>query len=108
MGKREVDIIDLFSYSACTGIQEVALLRSKLESLHLDATDRKDQQLTDQLKICCGMCQLAYHKLGEEQCRYEENLEQLKVQKEQLHQMLKDVTEQGTVTIIIIAGKYSG
>ena len=76
------------------------MLRSKLESLHLEvteATDRKDQQLTDQLKICCDMCQLAYHKLGEEQRRYEEDCEQLKLQKEQLHQMLKDATEQGIV-----------
>lgn len=87
--------------TACTGIQEVALLRSKLESLHMQVNEAENvalsnEQFCKQLKICCDMCEEAYHKLGEEHCRYVEDFERLKKQEEALRQTMEDITEQGS------------
>ena len=87
-----------FFYTVRTGIEEVALLRSKLESLHLqvaEATDELNQQLSTQLKTCYDFCQLAYHKLGNEHRRYVEDLEEHKKREQNLYQMLNAATEQG-------------
>ena len=80
----------------------MALLRSKLESLYLqlaEATDGTNQQLSAQIKTCYDCCQLAYHKLGNEQRRYVEDLKQLQKHKEDLCQMLNAATEQGDLIV---------
>ena len=79
----------------------MALLRSELESLHVQAKNTVESALSsaqfcEQLEKCCHTCQRAYHKLGEEHRRYEEDLETLKKQEQLLRQKLEDnITEQG-------------
>ena len=84
---------------ARTGMEELTLLRSKLESLHLEvscASEATNQHIIKQLKSCCDICQNAYHILGVEQRNYEEDIQQLKIREEELCQSLRDVTEQGS------------
>ena len=87
--------------TACTGIQEVASLGSKLESLHIQVTEAENVALSSgqfckQLKICCDMCEEAYHKLGEEHHRYMEDIKTLKKREEELSQKIENIAEQGS------------
>ena len=88
-------LVHLFFCTACTGIQEVALLRSKLESLHIKANEAENIALSnehfcEQLKICCGICEEAYCKLGEEHRRHADEVDAFKEQDKELKQKIDE------------------
>ena len=75
--------IDLFCLHVETGIEEVAMLRSRLQSLYQEVVDAGNadrislEHIRDALESCCGRCQSAFENLGEEKRKHSQQIEQL-------------------------------
>ena len=79
---------------AATCLEDIAVLRSELESLHEKIQKEETQGIAGVIKSCVENCHLIFDKVG----RLVQSYEQLKEEKDCLMeqcQRLKDIIEQG-------------
>ena len=77
----------LISIVVATGMEEVMMLNSHLESLCHELTDAENEEtlsLREKLEAICDECQSAYRKLGEERREYLQEINQLKEEQSKL------------------------
>ena len=77
-----------------TGFEEVAVIRSELDSLHQYLTDVGHPDyvyLKKKFKICHDKCQVAFEKLGEEKRVHVQQIKQFEQQIEELKRRESEV-----------------
>ena len=80
-----------------TGMEEIADLRSLLESLCQEVA-KETPQLAGKVDSCCKKCQLIFQKVGEELQGHVQSIKQLEEERDKLldeNNRLKDTIKQG-------------
>ena len=83
---------------AATGLEDIALLRFKLESLHKKVINIQEEEIQELVKFCFETCRLGFDKVGKQVQTYEQKVKQLEEERDHLLkecQYLKDIDEQG-------------
>lgn len=71
-------------YFATTGLEDMAMLRYELESLHEKIVNNREEEihgLAGLVKSCVEKCRLSFNKVGKQVQGYEQNVKLLKGEK---------------------------
>ena len=94
-------IIPIMLYlCAATGLEDIAMLRSELESLYEKLFNNQQEEmkgLAAHMNSCIEKCRLCFDKVGKQIQTYEHSLKQLKEEKDDLLKQCQDLKniEQG-------------
>ena len=101
-------------YFVATGLEDMAILRSALESLHEKIVNNQEGEilgLADLVKSCVEKCHLSFDKVGKQVQDYEQNVKLLQDEKDSLLkecQRLNDVIKQGAYSVCNIMMSSNG